>query len=352
MAWFFEVLSFFALLLSLSFARQSSSRHTHSSYTKRDTRGAVPLEAKVASSYVVTFEDGVVFLTFAAASSSMRSLFNSVPRLRSLSPLIKIKKLSTVLSVMPNDQLEMPKVEVKNVVEPLEVGSEESTSHGQMRFWAAAIKQLYLNDQIMMQVDTLHEKEITGKGIKMAVIDRKRRSTLPILELKSPTAATSEMPMIATAIQPSTVGKLMQALEQAAVDKVNVLSLSLAYGTHWAFTAFASDVRLFQKTAERVMLLVVVAGSWLGGLYSQPVSCTSPSNFCVGMVEHTHQPVWENMTAFKLDNGTAGKMSWRNGNSGSGMNKWPKINLPLWRRYTVLKRCGHQSHSKVLGARR
>ena len=130
----------------------------------------------------------------------------------------------------------------------------------------------------------------------------------------------------------ATVDKIMRALEQAAVDKVNILSMSLGWGSYWAFNSFDSSVRLFEKTAERGILLVVASGNdGRSGLTRILTSCTSPSNLCVGMVENTHQPSWENIPSYTLDNGTVGKIPWRKGNSGSGsLTGWESVNLPLW----------------------
>ena len=87
--------------------------------------------------------------------------------------ITKIKELPNVLTVTPNEQIEMPKVNPKNVIDVPNDGGNRSTSHGQMRLSAAAVNQLYSNVQVMMQVDTLRKKGITGKGIRVAVIDAK-----------------------------------------------------------------------------------------------------------------------------------------------------------------------------------
>ncbi|KAJ4360007.1 uncharacterized protein N0V89_000566 [Didymosphaeria variabile] len=352
-------------------------------------RAIVPLEIKKSSSYLVALKDGVGFqqsllseikkATGVSASLTTNlsggQIFKGVIIELSIEVEIptaidKIKELSDIVSVMPNEQLEPPKLDLSNVIESPESITNATVSHGQTSLTAAQMKQLYSNDQIMMQVDTLREKGITGKGIKVALVDAKADTTHPGIKIAFSTdlrdsddrhgdpmcgshatacaGLISSVPSIAAEWQGvapdvelgnyiisgckgGTVGKIMQALEQAAIDKVNVVSLSLGWGSYWAFTAFSSEVRLFEKIAAKGILLVVSAGNdGNKGLYKEKISCTSPSNLCVGMVENTHNVAWNNTASYALDDGTVGKMKWRNGNSGSGMYGWTNVSLPLW----------------------
>jgi hypothetical protein len=55
------------------------------------------------------------------------------------------------------------------------------------------------------------------------------------------------------------IGNVVQALEQAAVDKVQIISMSLAFGNNWAFSSLVAEAKVYDKL--RAMGILFVVGS-------------------------------------------------------------------------------------------
>jgi hypothetical protein len=64
------------------------------------------------------------------------------------------------------------------------------------------------------------------------------------------------------------IGNVIQALEQAAVDKVQIISMSLAFGDNWAFSDLVAEAKVYNKL-QALGILVVVGSDNTGdkGLY-------------------------------------------------------------------------------------
>jgi hypothetical protein len=190
MACLIKVLSFFTLTSSLVYAQHhgyihSSPNHYHS--RRENTVYINGTASAIPQAYVVALKDGVTYQSSlldqiaqaTGASATLTEdltggiLFNGViiqldAHNDSIDAISQIKLLGDVVSVVPNQQISVPKLNITSITD----GPKGNASARQSsRAMNAAVKQAYSNDQIMTQIDLLREKGYTGSGIKMAVID-------------------------------------------------------------------------------------------------------------------------------------------------------------------------------------
>jgi subtilisin family serine protease len=330
--------------------------------------------------YIVAFEDGKTydesFLEEVSAATGATAtletdltgvIFNGVSiqlsgdGLAELDIEAAILELDGVFRVFQDQPLTPPSI---NVTSSLRY-DESRYSNDNARL--AAADPVYTNDKIMMQIDKLQAAGYTGKGIKVAVMDNAIDTRHPAIkvdyvfdyrhpeDIGDPTPscmshATACGGLVSSQPGPNgfhtgaapgvTLGNyilggckhgghsglVLQALEQAVIDRTNVLSISLGYGDAWKFL---DDTKTFTKVAEAGVLLVIAAGNGgHDGLYRVSQTCTAPGVLCVGMLTNTVVNTWETRSQLTINGQqNAMQLGWLQSKIDGG---WSERTLPIW----------------------
>lgn len=268
-----------------------------------------------------------------------------------------IRSIPGVVSVLLDEPLPIPKV---NITSTLDFDVKEKSK--------ARAAKVFPRDKITLQIDKMQAAGWTGKGVKVAVVDKAIDKRHPALTVDyiwdnrqlgdiddnpDPSCmshATTCAGLIKSKPGPGgietgtapgvqlgnyilggckygdTVQSILMASEQAVKDGTNILSISYAYGKNWKFL---TDSSFFQRITEAGILVVVGASnSGNDGIFRGSEPCAAPGVLCVGMTRNSAVTTWEWRSPLIIDGKeNATQLAWAQSRIDGG---WSGNTLPVW----------------------